>query len=168
MIAQARLKEILAYDPSTGQFVWLMNRGRRYAIGSVAGSVGTKGYRSIKLGGKAYKAHRLAWAYMTGRWPQNQIDHINAVKDDNRWCNLRQATPSQNEINKPRQKNNSSGYRGVSWSAKSRRWKASIGAEGTRKFLGYFMTAEDAHHAYVTAAETLHGEYQFSLNGEGQ
>src|SRR4029450_2313606 len=108
-----RLRELLDYDPETGDFTWKVNR-RCVRSGSVAGNVNcVDGYCYIGVDARRYHAHRLAWLYIKGAWPNDQIDHINGNKADNRFANLRQATHSQNQANGGRYSNNASGYNGV-------------------------------------------------------
>lgn len=107
--------------------------------------------------GKSYKAHRLAWLYMHGELPDKSIDHINGLKTDNRIANLRLATNAQQKQNRPRNLNNSSGYKGVARA--ETKWRARINANGRHYYLGRFDTPEDAHNAYVAAAHRLHGEF---------
>lgn len=92
-LTQEVLKSLLYYDPETGIFVWLVTRQRSPA-GKEAGGYDEKGYRRICVNGTKVRAHRLAWLYMTGEWPEDQLDHINGLKDDNRFVNLREATNS--------------------------------------------------------------------------
>lgn len=148
------LKAALDYDPSTGIFKW--KEGRHFA-GRVAGCVGSGGYRKIAVGGKQYTAHRLAWLYMTGVWPDDMIDHINRVPDDNRFSNLRECDLSQNLANSERKKSNASGYRGVSKAG--RKFLARIHIRGRHRNLGMFDTAEEAYEAYLLALHSEHGEF---------
>lgn len=160
MITQAKLKAVLRYDSHTGNFLWRMSgKGRGVKEGTKAGRYTQKGYWRITINGETYRAHRLAWLYMTGEWPKDQIDHINGVKDDNRWVNLRPATNSQNHANKPLQSNNTSGYKGVSWDSRQRRWCAYIKKNGIRHHLGYYDTAKDAHSAYAKKSQELFGAF---------
>jgi hypothetical protein len=153
-LTQQTLRTFLDYDKETGVFTWRVQRGRSTQVGTVAGYL-VKGYVKIKLFGKIYFAHRLAWLYVNGVWPDDQIDHINCVRDDNRFCNLREATGSLNLQNQRRPNNdNSSGYLGV---ARNRgKWRARIGLNGTNINLGIFTTPEAAHEAYVSAKRELH------------
>ena len=150
ILTQSKLKELLHYDPHTGVFTALTKRANRVNIGDRAGHVDSKGYAVIKIAQKAYKAHRLAWLYMTGAHPQDQIDHINRQRSDNRFSNLREATNSENQRNQKPNRLNTSGHAGVRrakttvkgkeyWS-----WIASIGVEGVKTYLGSFRTKEEA------------------------
>ena len=158
MITQEQLHRAIHYDPLTGEFTWKVQNGP-CSKGKRAGRHNDSGYWRITIDGVTYRAHRLAWLYMTGEWPIDQIDHINGVKDDNRWINLRQANNSQNHANKARQKNNTSGFKGVSLDKRHQRWHAYIKKDNRRHFLGYFESREEAHRAYILAAEEFFGEF---------
>ena len=145
-LKQERLKELLHYDQESGLFTRRVRRGRCLA-GEVAGTLTDTGYIKIYYEGKLYRAHRLAWLYMTGVWPDSEIDHINGDRSDNRWANLRSALPHQNRQNTLLIPNNSSGYIGVSWSSNRRKWAAAIQHLGKTKWLGYFDNKEDARNA---------------------
>lgn len=149
-LTQARLKELLRYDPETGIFTWLVARPNGVTVGSLAGSIGDKGYLIIKVWGTPYKASRLAYLYMTGTFPAVFMDHENRVRSDNRWSNLRQATESQNCAN--RLVKNQTGFKGVVYRASRDRFEAYLKKDGTRRFLGYFRTAAEAGAAYAAAA----------------
>jgi len=115
-LTQERLKHLLHYNPDTVVFTWLSKPSRRINSGSIAGRIKPKkGYVEIGISGRIYLAHRLAWLYIYGTWPKEQVDHINGIRNDNRIKNLRLATTSQNQWNKKMQKNNTSGIKGVSW-----------------------------------------------------
>ena len=112
MITQERLKEVLDYGPETGVFVWLQKRGRR-AVGQIADSPTSYGYTRIHVDGRTYMAHRLAFLYMTGEFPPEEIDHINGVRSDNRWENLRAVSPMINKRNSRMHDRNKTGVVGV-------------------------------------------------------
>jgi hypothetical protein len=121
-----RLKELLHYDPETGVFTRKLLRGAKRA-GAIAGSANWKGYICIHINGRNYRAHRLAWLYVTGNWPYAQIDHVDRDKANNKFANLREATNKQNHENLDRRrKDNTSGHRGVYWYKPYRRWMAII------------------------------------------
>lgn len=153
------LRAALNYDPDTGEFRWRAPR-KSIRVGDLAGKIvsGT-GYRSIKIDGRQYLAHRLAWLYINGVWPSEFIDHINGSKDDNRWANLREATRTQNAANQGVSRANRSGYKGVHWHINMSKWVAAIKVHGRRKHLGYFDKIEDAAHAYAVAAPKFHGKF---------
>lgn len=155
MLTTARLKESLSYDPETGSFTWLIQKARRTKIGSVAGTI-WDGYIRIEIDNRSYRAHRLAWLYMTGVWPDEEIDHKNTNRSDNRWSNLRAATHSQNQGNARRRRDNSTGFKSVQ---KIRGKFRAVISRGPRIHLGYFDTAEKAHAAYCAAAVKLYGQF---------
>lgn len=151
-ISAARLREVLLYDPESGKFFWRSRKGRCRA-GQEAGQERRNGYKSIRVDGVLYLAHRLAWLYQTGNWPTEQIDHINLQKGDNRWENLREATRSQNLANsRPRAK---SGIKGVIWLKREKKWQAHL----CGKSLGYFDDPAKAGDAYAVAAKRAFGEF---------
>lgn len=155
-----RLRRVLSYNPRTGLFRCKIALSRRNHIGDVAGHIDAGGYLIINIDGLAYKAGRLAWLHFYGKWPKTLVDHKNTKRDDNRLRNLREANNSQNSANSSLQKNNRSGFKGVSRSTPiSNRWKAAIRKDGKRHHLGYFSSAEKAHAAYVVAAKRFHGEF---------
>jgi hypothetical protein len=156
-LTQDVLRESLQYDQATGEFVWLKANPRAHInAGRVAGFRTPRGYVQIMLWSKRYYAHRLAWLYMTGRWPSKLVDHINGCRDDNRWANLREATYRVNQENKRRaNKNNLSGLLGVITHSPIR-FSARIKAAGKNIHLGSFSSAHEAHAAYVAAKRRLH------------
>lgn len=149
-VTHERLTERLDYDPATGVFRWRHN-GRR------AGTPHVDGYIQIMIDYRPYREHRLAWLYVHGAWPPDQIDHINGVRTDNRIANLRLASHTENSRNRKVGKNNLIGVKGVSHQKK--RYRAEIQADGRRIVLGTFATAEEAHAAYSAAAEQFHGQF---------
>jgi len=159
MITQEILKEYLHYDPDTGFFTWLKSAGKRVKAGMVAGALTSDGYIQIKLLGRVYKAHRLAWFYIAGEWPKEYIDHINGVKNDNRISNIRQATQAENMKNTVVPKTNKSGFKGVCWDKAKNKWLAQLKLYGKTKYLGLFEKPEDASLAYQNAARKYHGEF---------
>jgi hypothetical protein len=158
MLTQKRLKEFLDYT-EVGIFTWRVARTTWIYVGDRAGSPNDKGYRVIKIDDKSYKEHRLAFLYMNGKWPTYQVDHINEIKDDNRWCNLREANQPQNSANRGKNKNNTSGYKGVIWHKRDQTWQAQIRVNGKTVFLGSFFSKQEAHAAYCAAAEKYFGEF---------
>ena len=154
MISQSELKQMLHYCPETGVFTRLL-RKQGAAQGSVAGCITVDGYIHIRINEKNYKAHRLAFLYMTGSWPDDQIDHINGRKDDNRFINLRSVSGSINSKNQKKPKNNSSGSVGVYWMKKTSNWMARICINNKLLFLGNFDNFFDAVCAR-RAAELQH------------
>lgn len=158
-LTQERLKKLTFYEPETGDWMWLINRGRFARKGRKAGYRHKSGYIHITIDSKEYKAHRLAFLYMTGKWPEKDVDHMNHIVDDNRWCNLREATKQQNNCNANLRKDNTSGYKGVWWHKQGKKWVAVIMVQGIRHHLGLFKTEEDAARAYNEAAQYYFGEF---------
>lgn len=144
------------YDAKTGIFTWLRPASHRVLINSIAGSYNDSGYIIISLDGVKIRAHRLAWRITYGYWPIEQIDHINGIRDDNRICNLREATNGQNRQNIAKRKDNKSGFIGVYYAKWANAWRAEIRIAGVRQRLGYFETPELAHKAYAKAKAELH------------
>jgi hypothetical protein len=96
MLAAKRLRKVLSYAPSTGIFRWKVSAGSRAPVGAIAGAKNGRGYHQIRIGGRPYSASRLAWLYMTGKWPNSEISYYNGKPSDTRWANLREVTSSQN------------------------------------------------------------------------
>lgn len=164
-----QLRSALDYNSETGVFsrrvrentsenVRLWNG--RYA-GKAAGYIDMFGYVSIKIGNIAYRAHRLAWLYMTGNWPPDEIDHIDMNKSNNSWKNLRCATRAQNQGNTRVQRNNLSGLKGVSAATGSKKYPfmARITVAGRTRSVGRFKTKAEGFAAYQDAAIETFGEY---------
>ncbi len=158
LITQEYLKTILKYNPETGDFKWVkLNKfASRIQIGDIAGCLTNNGYISIQINGKLYPAHRLAWLYMTGSWPEFDIDHIEGINIPffNKFSNLRDT--NRNNWNRVDNKNNTSGFRGVSFHKPTGKWRARIKVNGINKHLGYFNTPEEASAAYEAAKLIYH------------
>lgn len=154
MLTQERVKQLLHYNPETGIFTWLSYRSRRAKKGDIAGTL-KDGRVELMIDRKHYKAHRLAWMYVHGHWPVNQIDHINTIPNDNRLVNLREASHSENQQNiRNAQSNNKLGVLGVS---KFRnKYQASIKLNGIQYHLGHFSNIDDAKSAYDAKKRELH------------
>ncbi len=153
------LRSVMRYDPETGHFYWLIRAARRVRIGDRVGCLHPTGYWTICIRDRRYKAHRLVWLYVHGQWPGEEIDHKNGIPSDNRLCNLREASHGQNRANAKRQKNNTSGFKGVSFSRVMGKWQASLRKDRRLIPLGYFDTPEEAHGAYCRGAEISFGEF---------
>lgn len=160
ILSVEHLREYLYYESLTGVFTWVNKNQNANCIkvGDIAGDLHkASGYTRICIDGKRHYAHRLAWLYMTGVMPKNLIDHINGDRSDNRFCNLREATIQQNNQNqKISQKGNKSGFLGVSFKKATGKYKARVQANGKNKFLGYFVTPEEASKAYIEAKRIYH------------
>jgi hypothetical protein len=155
-----RVLALLRYDPGTGVFTWRVDHNYNAKTGEVAGARFDGGrYWTIGIDGENYLAHRLAWLYMTGEWPPADIDHRNRVGTDNRWDNLRLATPSQNLANAKKRSDNTSGVKGVSWFKQTRKWRAYVCQHGKETHLGYYATLEEARLVRQAKAAELFGEF---------
>lgn len=148
-------KEMFDYDLEKGILIWKNCLSKPRLNGTVAGYLDSKGYVSIGIKKIEYKSHRIIWFLMTGKWPKNQIDHINGIRNDNRFCNLREATGSQNNANSS--KRNSTGYKGVC--KNNNKWQSQIKIDGKKIYLGLYDTPEEAHAVYVVKAKELFGDY---------
>lgn len=160
MITQDYLKEYLNYDPETGIFKWIKVKFKsQINLGQVAGFITSQGYRIIRMKSRNYLAHRLAWLYMTGEWPENYIDHINHIKDDNRFINLRKATNQENQFNAKLSIKNKSGYKGVCFHKRHNVFIAQAAYNKKTHFLGYYNSADMAYQAYLLFTKSKHGEF---------
>jgi len=158
------LKKHLRYDKTSGIFTWRHSKGAAFA-NSVAGSKDKSGYIIIRLDGRLYPAHRLAWLWEFGVFPKAFIDHKNQIKSDNRLNNLREASKQMNGRNRKSQKNNSSGIKGAYFDKNRRCWRAEIKVDGNaKKYLGSFKSKKDAALAYNAAAKLFFGEFAFLNN----
>lgn len=153
-ITQERLKELFYYNPGDGHFRHRIAR-RGVQVGTIAGTINTGGYIQIKVDRRKYMAHRLAFLYMTGDFPNNQIDHCDLNKTNNRWANIREATATQNQANM--RARGAIPLKGVC--EYKGKYLARIQVGGKKKHIGSFSTAEDAHTAYMKAANDNFGEF---------
>lgn len=154
-LTHAELLARLRYCPKTGAFTWARRVANCLRGGEQAGCIDSYGYRLISIRGVPFKAHKLAWFYMTGEWPREQIDHINGEKDDNRWTNLREAPGSINHENRRAAKRGSkTGYLGVTF--ERGKYRAAIATNRREVKLGTFKTAEEASAAYLDAKRVMH------------
>lgn len=158
------VRELFTYDKATGVLTWQKSINNRVKVGSRVGRVSPYGYLQTSINRTHYYVHRIIWLFVKGEDPgQFQVDHIDGNRLNNRIDNLRLATAKQNGANRGKQINNTSGYKGVCWNARYKKWQAGIQitlAEN-KKYLhiGYFDTPELAHMAYCKAAAELHGEF---------
>jgi hypothetical protein len=159
-MTQSELKNILTYDPGSGKLFWKQDIINGSKKGEEAGTLTSKGYIHITIDQKQYKAHRLVWLYITGDFPKNQIDHVNQIKTDNRFENLREVTNKVNHRNTPLQKNNKSGVHGVGFHKATKKWRACIKVNGQLIHLGLFSEKDSAIEARKRAEE----KYQFHKN----
>jgi len=159
VISREHLLEIFKYDPDTGVFTRVKRTGSRSTALPVGWVDNTNGYPHVQINGKKYAQHRVAFLYMTGRWPANQIDHRDGDRTNNRWDNLREATNSQNSANRSVQSNNTFGRKGVYWHKGARKWTASVCLNKKSIYLGLFATESEAAAAYEAKARELFGEF---------
>ena len=164
MITVEQLKDRYIYNPDTGLFTRICKTGGKHTGKTLSKNkskydCGHIQYKQITINGKVYQAHRLAWLYMTGKWPENFVDHINRDSSDNRWNNLREATYTENNRNRSIGKDNTSGYKGVSFHKGTNKYRAEIKINGKNKHLGYYDDPYIAHTAYMNAAYTIQKEY---------
>lgn len=152
-----RLREVFEIT-SDGRLIRKVGSGRK---GMEAGSISDRGYVCVSLDGKRLRAHRIVFAMTHGRWPIDQLDHINGIRSDNRPENLREVTGAQNMWNAKTPRTNTSGYKGVVWHKRIKKWHVVINAI-KRYHLGYFEHPGLAALIYVSAAARLHGEYRSS------
>jgi len=157
MLTQAHLRELLHYDPETGIFTWLKS-SRKGWTGKPAGHI-HEGYVEIKINKINYKAHRLAWLFMNGEFPDFDIDHRDLIRHNNSWNNLRLATKHQNNCNSPIYKNSTSKVKGVYWHKQNQTWIAHIYCHKKQYYLGSFENIDDAAEAVRIKREELHGEF---------
>lgn len=160
----------LGYDPETGTATWLPLPGDEHAVtrwnakwaGKPVGSFDADGYRRVKLLGDSFLLHRVIWLHVTGCWPKNEIDHHDLNKANNRWVNLRAATPAQNRTNRVAQRNNRLGVKGVT-QTRSGKYAAHISLRAGEKkkllHLGTFGSLDEAKSAYAEHAVRTHGEF---------
>lgn len=157
------IRDLIDYNPETGVLTAKVNFSGRQA-GSVIGSQTWQGYYAFSLFGKKCFAHRLAWLLHYGEWPSQPIDHINGIKTDNSIRNLRLCSLSQNQFNKPTQKNNTTGVKGVYWNKRDKRYVASVQFNGKKYSAGHHKDIESAKEAVMKLREKLAGE--FTNHGE--
>lgn len=149
-----RLKELVYYDPETGEFCRMVSVSSVLA-GPVKAKPNKKGYLRMHIDGRLYYLHRLAWFYVYGKWPK-EIDHIDGNCSNNKISNLRDCLHSQNMQNMSTKTIAVSGFKGAYWHPQCKLWQAKIRYENRTKSLGYFHTPEEAHEAYVKAKTNVH------------
>ena len=160
MITQELLKELLHYDPLSGIFTNKVNRGKRAFKGEQTGHLNTDGYIVLGIDNKKYKAHRLAYLYMTGEFPKHQIDHIDHNKSNNKWSNIRSVSIVDNSKNLPKRKDNKSGFTGVFWRKDRNKWLSRITVNKKIIRLGEFFDLSDA----INARKQANIKYNFHSN----
>jgi hypothetical protein len=163
MITYERASELLEYNPDTGALTWKQSRGR-VSEGSIAGHKQIRACAKpkamdVRIDRVNYKAHRIAWLLHYKEFPRLYVDHINGNPYDNRICNLREATASENQHNMTTHKDNKSGRIGVSFHSGNQMWRAQISSNYVHYHIGYFDTPEEAYRAYCKKAKEIHGEF---------
>lgn len=151
------VRELLNYDPETGVFIWRAVPGHGHRPGRQAGS--RSGRRRINIHGRLVLASQLAWLMVHGVWPDHEIDHKDGDFRNDAIANLRRATRIENQRNIGITKSNKSGSKGVSFHSQRRKWTARISDGVGYRYLGLFLTKEDAATAYAQAAKEVHGEF---------
>lgn len=151
--------EALSYDAHTGLVTWRLNRSSNVKAGAVAGWDNGNGYRRIEIKGKRVYSHHVAWLFMTGEWPELEVDHINGDPSDNRPQNLRAANRFENTRNSSVRSHNQSGLKGAKYDRRHNIWIARITVDKKTTYLGRFRDAASAHVAYCEAAVRMHGEF---------
>ena len=164
MITQSELKEVLSYDEATGQFVWMKPNSRSVKVGDIAGCINKTGYVRLCVRDRRYLAHRLAWLYVHGEFPNVQIDHVNGVKSDNRIANLRLATAKQNAENRKLMNTNTTGHRGVYWVKKVSKWKVEVMHNSITYYLGMFDSLNQAIEAAKRGRDALFTHHKTSYS----
>lgn len=159
-----QLRQLLRYEPETGRLYWRERDGDdratvafngRFAGRNALTGKTVDGYKQGKVLGSSVRAHRVIWVLVYGKWPENQIDHINGIRDDNRIKNLREVTNAENMRNQFRSPRNTSGVTGVCWSSQTSKWRAEIKHNGKRQCLGYFADFAAAVAARKEAERVL-------------
>ena len=171
------LRKMLRYDPETGHLFWenrtfgMFSDGghtkehtcakwnSRYGETQAFTAIDRRGYHKGAIFNHTYRAHRVIWAVFHGEWPADHIDHINGIRTDNRIANLRCATNSQNCQNRGMQSNNKTGYKGVFYDTRRKKYIASLVVSGRLYPGGTFLTAEEASVAYANLCREHHGEF---------
>lgn len=159
-LTQSQVKDILVYNRNNGIFTWKIDRSGVAKKNTVAGSIAKDGYKVLTIFNKQYKAHRIAWLYEFGRFPNGSIDHINGNRQDNRISNLREVTSLKNSQNKSIDIRNKSGKTGICWHILSKKWIASISVNKKSIHLGYFNDINEAIKKRTEAEE----KYGFHKN----
>jgi hypothetical protein len=155
-LTQDYLKSILHYNPETGIFKRLLKVANNVNVGDIAGNMNKQGYLRIRIKNHFYSLHRLSFLYMTGALPEEQVDHINGIRHDNRWENLRHVPKIVNRWNLKLYATNKSGVVGVNWYKSAALWQANINVNGRRIYLGKFVDYFEAVCARKSA-ERLYG-----------
>jgi hypothetical protein len=164
--SQERLQELFSYDPKTGELTRKIQTRSYTKVGERVGGIDAKGYRSVSVEGISYREHRVIWMLVTGEDPRTlTVDHINRIRDDNRWANLRLATGTQQQRNHKLQSRNTSGIKGVSWIRSTGKWQVTTREQGRSKNLGSFTTIFEAAACRISY-ENNHEDRDYFANRE--
>ena len=154
MLTQESLKELLSYDPETGEWFWL-KCPRASFVRKSAGWIDAYGYRRVKINGHTYICSRLAFLYMTGEMPKEEVDHIDRDPGNDRWANLREADRTGNCQNRSMRRDNISGVIGVFWNSQRGKWQVQV----NKIHIGLFTDLEEAKAARLAAVQLMHGDF---------
>jgi hypothetical protein len=160
LLSHEYVKSLFYFDEVMNCLRWKINKGKRGKIGERAGCFHEE-YRCVKIDGKEYKEHRLIFFYLNGFWPNDRLDHKDENKANNHPSNLREADNSQNQSNRGKQKNNTSGYKGVYWYKQNKKWVVQIQKDKKNYHLGYFIDPIEAAKIYDVAAILLFEDFSF-------
>lgn len=150
---------LLFYNSISGDFYWKVSRSNRVKVGDRAGYLQSNGYITLNIGQKHYLVHRLVWLYRYGRLPTETVDHIDMNRSNNRVENLRLCNRSENQNNSGKHIDNTSGFKGVHKHKKTGKWCAQAGINGKKKYLGLFITPEEASKVYNDYIKIVHGAF---------
>lgn len=160
MITQKQLKDLLHYNPDTGIFIWMKRPSKKIMVGEIAGAKSDRGRMNLSIAKTKYKLHRLAWLYMTGSYPDGEIDHIDQDASNNRFSNLRDVSHQENSRNMRLHRDNTSGVSGACWNKEKRGWDVEIGAKENRTRGGRFKNFDEA----VAKRKSLEIEFRYHAN----
>jgi hypothetical protein len=158
ILTYERAHEVLVYDAETGALNWRVGRPGA-PKGALVGTRSSHGYTQVEVDYRLYKAHRVIWLMQTAHWPKHQVDHINGMRADNRWSNLREATPLQNSRNRRPSMKNSTGRIGVAFDRRREKWNAYIGVDGKTINLGFYAEMSAAVAVREAAEKEHFGEF---------
>lgn len=154
-LTQERVRELFDYDPETGSLIRIAKKKGSKGIGSIAGCVGKRGYSYTAIDGKSYRTHRVIWLWHYGYFPENNLDHINRKKTDNRIENLREVSQSCNLRNSSIRNDNKTGVKGVRWDKRDSAWVVSIKYSGKEYSLHWGRDFTEAVAHRLAAEQTL-------------
>lgn len=149
-----RARSLFRYDAATGDLKWTIRKSGKIPADLTAGYLDEEGYRVVRVDGVNYRAHRVIWLIVFGKWPKAMLDHKNGDRSDNRLKNLREASNSQNQMNKVPKRGSQSGFKGVVVIRKpyGLRYRPQIYESGKLRTFGLYRSAEEAHAVYQREA----------------